>query len=128
MKAISLWQPWASYMADGQKLIETRHWPISYRGPLLIHAAKRMDECSTSQRATLPFGALLCIVDLINCKRTEDLRDSISELEHSLGNYGDGRFGWITANVRCFQNPIPYRGAQGLFDVPDGLLPKEVVS
>lgn len=26
MKAISLWQPWASAMALGLKSIETRHW------------------------------------------------------------------------------------------------------
>jgi len=26
------------------KLIETRHWPTSYTGPIAIHAAKRLDE------------------------------------------------------------------------------------
>jgi hypothetical protein len=43
IKAISLWQPWASLMAAGVKLHETRHWWTSYRGPLAIHAAKRID-------------------------------------------------------------------------------------
>ena len=41
MKAISLHQPWASLLAHGLKLCETRAWPIFHRGPLLIHAAKR---------------------------------------------------------------------------------------
>lgn len=41
MKAISLWQPWATLIAIGAKRIETRHWPTNYRGPLAIHAAKR---------------------------------------------------------------------------------------
>ena len=41
MKAISLWQPWASAIAAGVKTVETRSWPTSYRGPLAIHAAKR---------------------------------------------------------------------------------------
>jgi len=41
MKAISLWQPWASLIAIGAKKIETRSWPTKYRGPLAIHAAKR---------------------------------------------------------------------------------------
>src|SRR3989339_577320 len=40
MKAISLWQPWASLCAVGAKLYETRSWSTSYRGPLLICAAK----------------------------------------------------------------------------------------
>lgn len=40
MKALSLWQPWASLVAIGAKTIETRSWSTSYRGPLAIHAAK----------------------------------------------------------------------------------------
>lgn len=40
MRAISLWQPWASAIALGSKRIETRSWSTSYRGPLAIHAAK----------------------------------------------------------------------------------------
>lgn len=39
MKALTLWQPWASLVALGVKRIETRSWPTTYRGPLLIHAA-----------------------------------------------------------------------------------------
>jgi hypothetical protein len=42
MKAISLWQPWASAIALGWKKNETRHWSTDYRGPLLIHAAKKI--------------------------------------------------------------------------------------
>ncbi len=41
MKAITLWQPWASLVAIGAKTIETRSWATSYRGPLAIHAAAR---------------------------------------------------------------------------------------
>ena len=40
MKALSLWQPWASAITLQLKRIETRHWPTDYRGPLAIHAAK----------------------------------------------------------------------------------------
>src|SRR5258708_5270609 len=41
VKALTLWQPWASLIAVGAKTIETRSWSTSYRGPLAIHAAKR---------------------------------------------------------------------------------------
>lgn len=40
MKALSLTQPWATLVAMGAKRIETRSWPTSYRGPLVIHASK----------------------------------------------------------------------------------------
>ena len=39
MKALTLWQPWASLVALGVKTIETRGWRTDYRGPLLIHAS-----------------------------------------------------------------------------------------
>ena len=42
MKALTLYQPWASLVALGVKTIETRSWSTPYRGPLAIHAgAKR---------------------------------------------------------------------------------------
>lgn len=44
MKAITLWQPWASLIALGVKTIETRSWATSHRGPIAIHAATRKPE------------------------------------------------------------------------------------
>lgn len=41
MKAITLWQPWASLIACKAKKYETRSWYTNYRGPIAIHAAKR---------------------------------------------------------------------------------------
>lgn len=40
VKAISLWEPYASLIRTGAKTWETRSWATSYRGPLLICAAK----------------------------------------------------------------------------------------
>jgi hypothetical protein len=45
VKAISLWQPWATLVAIGEKQIETRHWclPRSLVGQrIAIHAAKTL--------------------------------------------------------------------------------------
>lgn len=39
MKALTIWQPWASLIARGVKQYETRSWPTKYRGPIAIHAA-----------------------------------------------------------------------------------------
>src|SRR5712671_3817606 len=47
MKAISLWQPWASLIACGAKPFETRHWapPRELIGQsIAIHAAKKIDK------------------------------------------------------------------------------------
>src|SRR5690242_8554312 len=40
IKAISLWQPWASLMAIEAKRNETRGKPWKYQGDVAIHAAK----------------------------------------------------------------------------------------
>lgn len=39
IRALTLHQPWASLVAWGVKHYETRPRPLSYRGPLAIHAA-----------------------------------------------------------------------------------------
>ena len=44
MKALTLWEPWATLIALGVKRYETRSWGTKYRGPLAIHAAKRRPE------------------------------------------------------------------------------------
>src|SRR5690606_17299582 len=97
MKALSLWQPYASLIAVGAKRYETRHWKTDYRGPIAIHAAKRRitnDEWlyirfDPNFRAisrtlgfdrgidpnTLPYGAVVCVAELVNCIPTESLED-----------------------------------------------------
>lgn len=42
VKAISLWQPWASLWVLGFKRNETRSWATSHRGSLAVQAAKFM--------------------------------------------------------------------------------------
>jgi hypothetical protein len=54
MKALTLWQPWASLIALGAKTIETRSWSTKYRGPLAIHAAKRRPATWWSQWGDTP--------------------------------------------------------------------------
>jgi hypothetical protein len=42
VKALTITQPWATLIAQGQKRIETRSWSTNYRGPLAIHAGKNL--------------------------------------------------------------------------------------
>ncbi len=42
MKALTLWQPWATLVAMEAKKIETRCWKTSYRGLIAIHSAMRV--------------------------------------------------------------------------------------
>ena len=40
MKALSIKQPWATMHANGQQTLDTRKWPTTYRGQLLIVSSK----------------------------------------------------------------------------------------
>ena len=131
MKAISLWQPWASAMALGWKRNDTRSWRTSYRGPLLIHAAKKIISWPSMaiqnlfhgtvfQPSDLPRGAILCQVYLVDCKQISQ-HNRPEGAEWALGDYTPGRFMWITENMISF-GPIPFRGSQGFFNVPESAI------
>lgn len=44
---LSWWQPWGTFCADGTKQYETRGRPITYRGTVIIHAAKTRESLGT---------------------------------------------------------------------------------
>ena len=151
MKAISLWEPWASLMMLGAKTIETRSWPTKHRGPLLICAAQgglsraklwRQTYHQSAFRAALApltdnnriflgkfnfyFGYALCVVDLIDCFPTEapEVRRiaDVDENEYLFGNYEPGRFAWITRKACPLRTPVRVTGRQMIFNVPDDVI------
>ncbi len=128
MRAISLWEPWASAMANGFKRIETRSWPTNYRGDLLICAAKRKIAVTAwmhlpvcIETMEMHYGCAVCIVEIYDCVRTELCTpDVIAGDEERLGDYGFDRFAWLTRFLRPLSAPIPWRGQQGMWTLtPD---------
>lgn len=138
MKAISLWQPWASAVALGLKRIETRHWFTAYRGPIAIHAAKRWtrDErelhaeevAAGHMPAELPFGALVAVARLTAIRPTDQLAAEVTSDEYCWGNYAPGRFGWLLEDIQALPTPVQFRGLQGIFEVPNELLHVTIVA
>lgn len=140
IKAVTLWQPWATFMVLcrepglAEKAFETRSWPTQYRGPLAIHASKKLDVAAYDvfrlvpwvkyvmhkhgYRALedLPRGAVLGTVVLVGCHKTEDIAGHISRGERDLGDFTRGRFAWQCVNPVRFEQPIACLGHQGLWD------------
>lgn len=142
VKALTLWQPWATLIAIGAKKIETRSWSTSYRGPLAIHAAKRWKEDQSAicglppfksrlekwgyRKDNLPLGSVLAVVDLVEVyeigeqvRGGELLRrirgdDWLDELH--FGDYTIGRYAWVLESVKRLAEPIPARGRLALWD------------
>lgn len=154
MKALSLWQPWATLMAIGAKKIETRSWNMRYRGPLAICATQKWNSdvvenlnlasktpelvddwwhivdalinAGYQTLAELPLGSVLCVVDVVDCiptpilvPRYYDGPPMITPKEKAFGDYSQARYGIITENLRRLKEPIPIKGKQGIFDIPD---------
>lgn len=42
----------------------------------------------------------------------------LTDQERAFGDYTPGRYGWILNRIRALRQPIPCRGALGLWDVP----------
>lgn len=146
MKILTLWGPYATLMAIGAKTIETRSWYTSYRGPLVIHAAKggsknylypaKMDgtlhlfEKALEGVQVMP-GHIVGVVNIVGCYLTGSkvfgpgaelgIRrpwvSALSEQEISFGDYSLDRYGWITELPFRLPDPIPYKGGQGLRDL-----------
>lgn len=134
MKAISLWQPWASLIAIKAKKVETRAWYTSYRGELLICAAKTMNsmyrdyyyslpvipmisETEPVPLEDLPRGKAVAKVQLIDCvKITRRLIDKTPENEKLVGDWKVDRFAFILDEIQAFKEPFHVKGQQGLFE------------
>jgi activating signal cointegrator 1 len=137
MKAISLWQPSASLVSMGGKLIETRSWYTPYRGPLAICATKNTPawyfDASLSEseihkffhqqgvyypRRDLPRGCVVAVANLVDCVPiTQEFAASLSPLEWAAGNYEPGRYAWMLENVVELRTPLPVTGGQKFFEV-----------
>ncbi len=142
VKAITLWQPWASAVACGLKRYETRSWSTRYRGLILIHAAKRWTlaeqyfqaeaaypltqvyghrapEVAAICDGTPPLGRIVAVADLVECLPTEGVPGgAMTDLERLFGDFSAQRWAWQLENVIRLAEPIPCRGAQGLWTPP----------
>jgi activating signal cointegrator 1 len=145
VKALTLWQPWASLVALGHKSVETRVWTTKYRGPLAIHAAKALppDWLGASRHSRqfqfelsevlhesdlrkavrlLPRGAVLAVARLVDVVPASEIRDEICARERIFGNYEDGRYGWFLELEDIFEYPIFAKGSRLLWNWNDALL------
>lgn len=137
MKALSLWQPWASAIAVGAKRIETRGWSTSYRGLIAIHAASTKKGLTLLAASfwreagiladgrdldDLPRGAIVAVAtlaDVIPFRSAAGVPGMTRE-EQMLGDYTPGRFAWILRDVRPLRFAAPCRGYQRLWELdPD---------
>lgn len=124
MKALTICQPYAHLILTGEKPVENRTWTTRYRGPLLIHAGKSrswMDEDDEQRYPGMVFGAVVGMVEMYDALHVTSVQRLHADLRDH--HHVNGPWCFMLRNPVRFERPIPYRGAQGFFDVPDDLLP-----
>jgi len=128
--ALSIRQPWASLILLAGKDIENRTWETRVRGPILIHAAKRMTKREYTEAmafasfatcilapvrldalelAHLPRGGIIGSVNLVDCVYQSD------------SPWFQGPYGFALRDPKPLPF-VPVKGQLGFFDVP-GVLP-----
>lgn len=131
MKALSVRQPWAWLLAAGHKDIENRTRRTSYRGPLLIHAAKGMTarEYEEAFQFVLDTGGMELMHAMPGYRELErggivgvaDLFDCVPPSRRASLWHVDGCYGFAVRNARPLPF-VPYTGRLGIFDVPDDVI------
>jgi len=92
MKALSVKEPFASQIANGDKVVEFRTWQTKHRGDLLI--------CCSAFPKSENSGKALCIVNLAEIKKLKN-----------------GEYGWCLFDVQKLEKPFPVRGKLHVFEV-----------
>ncbi len=135
---ISVRQPWAWLIAAGWKDIENRSQCFKYRGPVAIHASKTIDDdwsvpaelfaediewkWGSEYRPeynldlirfyeeglkTASRGAIIGIATIVGCVHEHDSRWFV------------GPHGLLMNNPELFDDPIPWRGALGIWELKE---------
>lgn len=141
MKAITLWQPWASLIQHGFKTIETRghdHFKWLKGQRIAIHAGKRMDEADALEMILdcagpridgerldedalarmvrrAPLGAVVCTA-LVKDARWLTETDSRA----ACADCDETRFGLVLDEVEEIIPPVVCAGHQGVWEWEGG--------
>lgn len=142
MKALTIWQPWASLIAEGAKPYEFRRWDYRARQPkiegqrIVIHAGarpvKRDEVLDIYHRLDHGESALIADRARAVLEKSNDGRSLL--LAHGLGTavlgtprratdlFGDSDdideevWGWPLTDWAPFTPPVPCKGAQGFWN------------
>ncbi len=133
LRAISLYQPWASLIVEGHKTIETRlhtRFRHLHHQRIAIHAGKKYDQRAWREiEAVHPSQEALNIALPINAHRLTQGAILGTALVHNVGwlssvhsnlamiPCGDvKRFGLFLSEIHKLEQPIPAKGAQGAWN------------
>lgn len=111
LPAVSVKQPWASWIAEGRKTIETRTKATQWRGPLVIVASRQPDLHLIDEAKGLPRGQALCVVNLVDCRPMTVGDEPAAQCRHSTG-----ALAWVFRGLWPL-SPFAVRGRLGIYTI-----------
>lgn len=129
MKVITLWQPWATLIAEGYKTIETRthdRFKKLVGQRIGIHAGKKFDgyaylfyekyiskDMDFLRPENQTHGAIICtaLVEKVGWLETEHSKNALIDCRSTF------RYGLFLSNIKKVEPPIVCKGRQGVFTV-----------
>lgn len=136
MKALTIWQPYASLLITDIKKYETRKWATKYRGPIAIHASKKpikqvarivpeevqrainaIVQQNKGKGIAFPLGEIVGTADLVECHKIDQtFIDALSEDEKTMGDFTIGRYAWEFVDKSTEIKAKDVAGGQGLWN------------
>lgn len=124
MRVITLKQPWATLVAEGLKKYEFRSWKLNYRGEILIHAGKGVDEDAMKKFEHLnlkyPQSKIVAKVKILDCIELNDKinKQIIEENELVYGHkYNRTGYAWKLELIEKINNSKKLSGKQGIWNI-----------
>lgn len=119
MRVLTISQPYASLIANGEKWVENRRWSTNYRGPLVIHAGKGTQYMTHAEMREdgLPIGSVVAVCVMLDCVKLTEAHERVKRHAHA-----EGPWCWILEDVVKLETPIQLVGKQGLFKPSDELV------
>ena len=122
MKCLSVCQPFAELIVQGEKTIELRKWNTKFRGEFLVHAAKNVLREDCKRMKILPSlittGAIIGKVNLVDVKKYDSDKELYADKKkhHSVSDNIKNKYGFILENPKKLRVPIPYLGKLNFFE------------
>ena len=121
MNALTICQPYAHLIAVGEKPVENRTWSTAHRGELAIHAGLSREWLDRDDAAFYPdmvFGKIVAVAQLTDCFHIRGAGWPKRYPELHGHPHVNGPWCFVLRDVRRLREPVPCRGAQGIWVLP----------
>lgn len=118
MKCLAVRQPWAWLLVKGYKKIENRSRRSNYRGEFLIHASSviKRSDYEAAEEVCRPLGIKLPPIDELVTGAILGSVELVDCVDSSRDPFFFGPYGYVVANAREAQKPIPFVGQLNFFE------------